>query len=172
MAGGLAIRETGAVPRWISWLAFGTAGLCLFGSVGLMTRSGGLAAGSLPMVLWLLGFLITFATVNVTLLVSAGRAADPAGGRHRRSADGPMLAAVPNPAPVAAPAGAPAFGRAVPAPAAAFGRPAPASEFTRPPSGSVSVSPSASPSGSPVRAPVRSGPRPRPVARSGCDSGG
>ena len=149
VAGGLAIRETGVVPRWISWLAFSTAGLCLLGSVGLMTRSGGLAAGSLPMVLWLLGFLITFATVNVALLVSAGRAADPAGGRHRRSADGRMLAAVPNPAPAAAPAGAPAFGRAAPAPAAAFGRAAPASAFTRPPSVSVSVSPSVSPSGSP-----------------------
>ncbi len=108
VAGGLAIRRTGVVPRWLSWLPFASAGLCVLGSVGLMTRSGPLAAGSPPVMLWVMGFLVTFAAVNLALLlqrdeVAAVGPAAAGGGRHRRADDRPVPVAAPDPAPAPVP---------------------------------------------------------------------
>lgn len=106
VAGGMAIRRTGVVPRWLSWLPFTGAGLCVLGSVGLMTRSGPLAAGSPPVTLWAVGFLVTFGVVNGVLLFQRDEPAAPppvadgGHGRHRRP-DGPVPAAAPVPVPPA-----------------------------------------------------------------------
>lgn len=103
VTGGLAIRRTGVVPRWLAWLPFTGATLCLFGSAGALFRSGALAPGSPPMLLWAAGIAVAFTAVNVALLrVPPDRGATagpvhpavlqlatrrPSGaGRHRRTA--------------------------------------------------------------------------------------
>ena len=67
-AAAVAIRRTGVVARWLAWPVLGTAALCVLGSVGVLTQSGPLAAGSLPVVLWYPAFLATFTAVNIALL--------------------------------------------------------------------------------------------------------
>jgi hypothetical protein len=73
-AGAVAIRRTGVVARWLAWPAVGTAALCVLGSVGVLARSGPMAAGNLPVVAWYLAFLLTFSAVNLALLRPAREA--------------------------------------------------------------------------------------------------